>query len=103
MGQLTIASSAILLFVLVGRAYIKSVSDQVKDVREASAAELARLTASWESRLTDQRDQAVAWRDTAIKAQQTNAELSDQVTSLLRITNTTEAIVRAIREGQRDR
>jgi hypothetical protein len=100
MGQIGIAGASVLLFVILGKSYINHVASQVGTVRDAHEKELARLEAIWEARLADMRERANAWQATANRFEQASAEDRRQVDKLLVITETTEALVRAIKEGQ---
>lgn len=114
MANVGIAGAAVTLLLFLGRVFITHVGAQVTradmnsdaaiaQLRVDHAEELARLERSWEARLADARREAGAWEATAAQLQRANAENTAQVGALLRITETVEAIVRAIREGQTGR
>jgi hypothetical protein len=100
MGQLTLGAGAVVLFVLVGRTFVSYVGKRVTEDRKQYAEELARLTASWEARLADQRAVAKSWEDSTKSLQKTVAEQSDQLDKLLPGMETTVRTIEAIRQEQ---
>jgi hypothetical protein len=100
MGQLGIASASVVLFVLIGRSYINSVANRVKEITDAHERELARLTVLWEARLSDVRERAEAWEAAASRREEATQELTAAVTRVETVGETAIHLLRALREGQ---
>lgn len=100
MGQLGIASASVALFILIGRSYINTVANRVKEITEAHEKEIARLTASWEARLTDMRERAEAWEAAANRSREAASELTAAVARVEAVGDTAVQLLRALREGK---
>lgn len=97
-GQLSLGAAAVLLFVLVGRAFLAYVGKRVDEDRTQHAAEVDRLTKSWEARLEDQRRVSQSWEDSTRSLQKTVTEQSDQLDKLLPGMDTVVKTIEAIRQ-----
>lgn len=97
-GQLSLGAAAVVLFVLVGRTYVKDVSKRVEIAHKQFAEELERLTKSWEARLDDQVKVRQSWEDATKSLQKTVAEQSDQLDKLLPGMDTVVKTIEAIRQ-----
>lgn len=98
LGQLTLGAAAVVLFVVVGRAFVTYVGKRVTEDRHQHAEELKRLTASWEARLEDQRTVSRSWEDSTKTLQKLAAEQSDQLDQLLPGMRTVVTAIEAIRQ-----
>jgi hypothetical protein len=114
MAQLGLGGAAVLLLIIVGKAYISHVQSQVGtlDVRYAEQItqlradhkeELARLTESWEARLRDSVAAGKAWETAAQRYELAGREDREQVGKLLAVTETSVQLMEALRRevGQR--
>jgi poly(3-hydroxyalkanoate) synthetase len=100
MAQLGAAGVLSALLLVLGRSYIAHVASQVKEMKEAHLAEMARLTASWEARLTDAVKRADSWETAAERWRAAGAEDRRQVDKLASAVDTVIALLSAIREEQ---
>jgi hypothetical protein len=100
MGQLGIAGASVLLFIGLGRSYISTVANRVKEDREQHQLHLAKLTESWEARLADMRTRAEAWEAAANRREESARELAAGMSRVESMMAQNLALLRAIREGQ---
>lgn len=100
MGQVGIAAASVGLFIAIGRSYINSISNRVKEVREQHAEHLKDLTASWEARLLDMRTRAEAWEAAATRREESARELAAGMARMESAMTQNLALLTAIRQGQ---
>lgn len=101
MAQVGIASAAVALFLIVGKSYINYIGTQLKEERIAHEREIGRLKDSWEARLSDANKAVTSWETTAHRLQAASEEDRRQIAKLMTVNDTTEALLRAIREEAR--
>lgn len=99
MGQLGIGAASVALFMAIGRSYIKSVAERVKEDRLAHKEELERLTGSWEARLADMRQRAEAWEAAHNRREASEKELVAALQRVESVMAQNIQILRALREG----
>jgi hypothetical protein len=108
MGQLGLGAAAVVLFLTVGKSYINYISRQLSDERAAHERELdrrdkeiARLTDLWNQRLAAEVKRGDAWETAANSHREANRESTEQLRKLTAVTETTVALLTAIREQGR--
>lgn len=100
MAQVGIAGALTILLISLGKSYINHVSSQLKDLRQAHAEELERLTKSWEARLADCSKRGDSWETAANRWQAAALEDREQANKALLVGETTVSLLSAIREEQ---
>jgi ABC-type protease/lipase transport system fused ATPase/permease subunit len=100
MAQLSVAGALTLLLLVLGKTFINHVASQLRDERAATAAEIERLTRSWEARLADCTKRGDAWETAANRWQATALEDRQQVRDLQEVNRTVVGLLQAIREEQ---
>lgn len=100
MAQVGVAGALTILLVGVGKAFISSVSTQLRDERVAHREEILRLTASWEARLSDCTKRGDAWETAANRWQAAALEDREQTNKLSAVVDTATGLLSALREEQ---
>lgn len=97
-GQISLGAAAVVLFLTVGKSYINYIGRQRAEDKIAHKEEIERLTAVWEARLVAETKRGDAWETAAQHHSKANQESSEQVRKLTEVTQTTVALLNAIRD-----
>lgn len=101
-GQIGLGAGSAGMLALLFRQYVNYVGRRITEDRAQHTAELERLAKIQEARLTDQKEVAQAWRDTAQSLQKTNAQQADQLDRVVPAVETAVRLLETIRsEGHR--
>lgn len=101
MAQIGLGAAAVVLFITVGKSYINYIGKQLTEDRQQHREEIARLTASWEARLSDAVRRADAWETAAHRFEQAARESVENERKLTAgVGETAVALLTAIRNEQ---
>jgi hypothetical protein len=98
MGQLGIGAAAVTLFLITGKSYINYIGKQLAEARDQQREELKRLTEIYDRILADTVKRADSWETAFTVSQVANREAVDQIRKLTQVTDTTVALLQAIRD-----
>lgn len=100
MGQIGLAAASVALMLVIGRAFVAYISNQLTEARKAHERELERLTTLWEARIADAVKRGDSWETAANRWQEVALEGTRQVEKLTETNGLSISLLNAIREEQ---